>query len=380
MVVCRLLHALACISAVSDAMRAPSGWRTRRDPLTGRFAFYQGSVGPVQIKVSGLTEGLRVFRLRFGDPLHQDSLKAARHAVQHKHPHDVHARWIHSLQGVSMSGLETGTQHDGQKGGGGEWLTLLRAPMHLCCPLSFELLATGGYWVFSSGKPESPMDVLQNVVDTLASPDGWNSTAVRIPMCGSAYLQNFRMYDWDDSTFVIGYRDWVDTAVQAVRSRGMVAIIDNHVWAIGPESNRERNVGMEDGCTGINRIKDGQTFKDSCGPHDWFGQYHSDRTGVTYHADTYDDIRTWACPISNADGCSLDNIKRSNNTEHFLNLWYELAKKYEGDDGIWFELVSPHRVSLLLSTRACAHELSCIAVQRALPEEICTVQRPSMHV
>ena len=273
-----------------------TGWHTRQDPKKKRFGFFRGDTGPIQVK------------------------------------------------GVSMSGLETGTRHDGNKGG-------------------------GGYWVFGSGKPEAPTTILDNVVKTLASPGscsggtcsgGWNATAVRVPMCSSAWLQDFPIYDWDDTTLVIRYRYWVDAAIQSIRANNMIAILDNHLWAIGPESVRTRNEGMEDGCTGINKIKDPTTgaSTDSCAPHDWFGQYKSARTGKTYNADTHDDLRTWACPISNADGCTLDNIKRGINKEHFLNVWYELADKYKGDDGVWFELFNEpyQKKSAHFNDPACTYD------------------------
>jgi len=34
----------------------------------------------------------------------------------------------------------------------------------------------------------------------------------------------------------------------------------------------------------------------------------------------------------------LDNIKRGNNTEHFLNFWYDAANHYKGNTNVWFEL------------------------------------------
>ena len=155
-----------------------TGWHTRQDPKTKRFGFFRGDTGPIQVK------------------------------------------------GVSMSGLETGTRHDGTKGGG------------------------GGYWVFGSGKQVTT--ILDNVVKTLASPGscsggtclgGWNATAVRVPMCSSAWLQDFPIYDWDDTTLVIRYRDWVDAAIQSIRANNMIAILDNHLWAIGPESVMHRAMG-----------------------------------------------------------------------------------------------------------------------------------------
>jgi len=94
---------------------------------------------------------------------------------------------------------------------------------------------------------------------------------------------------------------------------------------------------MEDGCTGINKVCVGvPQCIDSCAPHDWYGQYTSQRTGKTYNQG--DDQNNWQCSIANADGCTLDNIKRGNNTEHFVNFWYDAANHYKGNSSVWFEL------------------------------------------
>jgi len=111
---------------------------------------------------------------------------------------------------------------------------------------------------------------------------------------------------------------------------------------------------MEDGCTGINKVCVGvPSCVDSCAPHDWYGQYTSQRTGKTYNPG--DDINNWQCAIANADGCTLDNIKRNNNLEHFLNLWYELANDYKGNSHVWFELFNEpyQRESAQFNDPAC---------------------------
>jgi hypothetical protein len=66
--------------------------------------------------------------------------------------------------------------------------------------------------------------------------------------------------------------------------------------AIAPETNETRDDGLEDGCTGINKV----AGENSCAPHDWYGEYTSARTGKTYN--TGDDptdwqVGTWICVL-----------------------------------------------------------------------------------
>lgn len=94
-------------------------WRTARDPATGRFTL----VTP-------------------------DGKKAV-------------------LQGVSMTGHETGTR---------------------------QTNSGGGFWLFTSDKqPESANSptVVKNVVRTLVKK--WKADIVRIPICGSAWTQNYNV-------------------------------------------------------------------------------------------------------------------------------------------------------------------------------------------
>jgi len=210
------------------------------------------------------------------------------------------------MKGISMTGFETGTRLSG---------------------------AGAGYWLFQaqSGSASDAQTLVENVMQTLVI--DWSANIVRIPFCGSAWLQNYKLTGYGAfKNNPIYYRDWIDTAVCKAAELGATVILDNHLWAIGPQSSTTLNQGMEDGCTGINNI-DGVT---SCAPHDWFGQYTSTRTGKTYNQG--DDSTVWQCPIANADGITLDNLLRGDSKEHFLNLWYELALRYKDASYVFFEL------------------------------------------
>src|SRR5262249_49273248 len=140
--------------------------------------------------------------------------------------------------------------------------------------------------------------VLANVVDTLVK--AWKTKVIRLPICGSAWAQNYVVHDWGNAT-VKNYRDWVDGAVQKARAGGAVVIIDNHLWAIakmGNGTNVDRgsftSLGVthkyseyEDGCTGVNKV----AGIDSCAPVDWYTS----------------DPNTWECAIANADGVTIHN-------------------------------------------------------------------------
>jgi len=175
---------------------------------------------------------------------------------------------------------------------------------------------------------------VQNIVTTLKQ--SWGVGVIRMPICGSAWLQNYNVRDWGNNP-IANYHDWVDNAVKTATGLGVVVILDVHLWAIAPETNKTRDTGLEDGCTGINKVCVGvPSCIDSCAPHDWYGQYTSQRTGKTYNQG--DDVNNWQCSIANADGCTLDNLKRGSNTEHFLNLWYDIANHYKANTNVWFEL------------------------------------------
>ncbi len=207
------------------------------------------------------------------------------------------------LRGVSMTGFETGTR---------------------------ETASGGGFWLFNSGQaPESTnaKTVLGNVVDTLVT--NWKTTVVRIPICGSAWAQNYTVHDYGNAE-IATYRDWVDLAVQKARSDGAVVIIDNHLWAIakmGDGTDVDRGTftsngqtyqysQFEDGCTGVNTT----SGVDSCAPSDWY-------TG---------DPSTWECPIANADGVSIYNGYKNENA--IGSMWADIATRYKGDSGVWFEV------------------------------------------
>eukprot|EP01012_Entosiphon_sulcatum_P007727 TRINITY_DN1400_c0_g1_i1.p1 TRINITY_DN1400_c0_g1~~TRINITY_DN1400_c0_g1_i1.p1 ORF type:complete len:635 (-),score=70.88 TRINITY_DN1400_c0_g1_i1:44-1948(-) len=213
------------------------------------------------------------------------------------------------LKGVSMTGFETGSR--GTQSG-------------------------GGFWLFDPGQNAQQLSkqVIQNVITTLIKT--WNADAIRIPICGSGWLQNYNVQDWGKNK-ISSYQEWVDVAIETATNLGAVVVLDNHLWAIAPQTNSTRNAGLEDGCTGINKVCVGvPSCIDSCAPHDWYGQYTSQRTGKTYNQG--DDINNWQCAIANADGCTLDSIKRHGNAEHFFNLWYDLANHYKNNDKVWFEL------------------------------------------
>eukprot|EP01111_Echinosteliopsis_oligospora_P001706 TRINITY_DN1249_c0_g1_i2.p1 TRINITY_DN1249_c0_g1~~TRINITY_DN1249_c0_g1_i2.p1 ORF type:complete len:627 (-),score=169.48 TRINITY_DN1249_c0_g1_i2:54-1934(-) len=210
------------------------------------------------------------------------------------------------MKGISMTGFETGTRLSG---------------------------AGAGYWLFQpqSGTASDSQALVENVMQTLVV--DWTANIVRIPFCGSAWLQNYKLTGYGAfSNNPISYRDWIDTAVCKAAELGATVILDNHLWAIGPQSGTSLNVGMEDGCTGINNIGG----VNSCAPHDWYGQYTSNRTGKTYNQG--DDSGVWQCAIANADGITLENALRGINKEHFLNLWYELAVRYKDSSYVFFEL------------------------------------------
>jgi hypothetical protein len=206
------------------------------------------------------------------------------------------------LRGISMTGTETGTR---------------------------ETSAGGGFWLYLSNQmPEATNapTVLKNVVKTLVT--GWKTSVVRIPICGSAWAQNYSVHDWGNAA-VANYRDWVDAAVQQARGTGAVVIIDNHLWAIAKMGNAGVDRGTftsngqthkyseyEDGCTGTNKV--GST--DSCAPSDWYTQ----------------DKNTWECAIANADGVTIHNAYK--NKENISAMWADIAARYKGDSGVWFEL------------------------------------------
>jgi len=208
------------------------------------------------------------------------------------------------LRGISMTGFETGTRNTG---------------------------SGAGYWLFMADQPSDQVSetIIRDIITTLVK--NWGVQVIRIPICGSGWLQDYTIQGYGGLN-PISYRTWVDVAICQALSLNAVVLLDNHLWAIGDETNKVRNAGMEDGCTGINQV----AGINSCAPHDWYGQYTSGRTGKTYN--TGDDQKDWQCAIANADGCTLDNIFRNNNTEHFLNLWWELANKYKNNPYVWFEL------------------------------------------
>ncbi|HEX4335323.1 MAG TPA: cellulase family glycosylhydrolase [Polyangiaceae bacterium] len=207
------------------------------------------------------------------------------------------------LKGISMTGLETGTR---------------------------ETAAGAGFWLYLSGmSPEATNTptVLGNVIKTLVG--DWKTTVVRIPICGSAWAQNYVVHDWGNAK-IANYRDWVDLAVKQARQSGAVVIIDNHLWAIAKMGNgggvdrgtftsngvTHKYSEYEDGCTGVNKV----SGTDSCAPSDWYAA----------------DANTWECAIANADGVTIHNAYK--NKDNISSMWADIAGRYKSDSGVWFEL------------------------------------------
>jgi aryl-phospho-beta-D-glucosidase BglC (GH1 family) len=207
------------------------------------------------------------------------------------------------VRGISMTGLETGTR---------------------------QTAAGAGFWLYLSNQaPESTnaKTVLENVVQTVVT--DWSSNVVRIPICGSAWTQNYVVKDWGNAQ-VATYRDWVDVAVKQARASGAVVIIDNHLWAVGKmgkgggvdrgtftSNGQQRSYAdYEDGCTGVNKV----SGTDSCAPQDWY-------TG---------DASVWQCAIANADGVTMHNAFK--NKDSIATMWTDIAGRYKSDSGVWFEL------------------------------------------
>jgi Cellulase (glycosyl hydrolase family 5) len=211
------------------------------------------------------------------------------------------------LQGLSMTGFETGTR---------------------------ETLSGAGYWLFNSGQTPDTTNaptIIGNVVSTIATK--WKSDVVRIPICGSAWAQDYSVRDWGQNE-ISDYKTWVDGAVKQARAAGKVVILDMHLWAIakmsmagGPQrgtfvsnGTTQNYSSFEDGCNGVNTVTNNGTAVDSCAPQDW---YTADAT-------------TWECAIANADGASLHNAYY--NKSSITSMWQSVAGQYKTDDGIWFEL------------------------------------------
>ncbi len=207
------------------------------------------------------------------------------------------------LRGNSMTGFETGTR---------------------------ETNSGAGFWLYNSAQtPENTKapKVIENVVSTLATQ--WHSDVIRLPICGSAWSQNYGVRDWGNAN-VAAYRDWVAVAVKQARAEGKVVILDLHLWAIaklskagGPSRGTFTSNGktqnysdFEDGCTGVNTV----AGVNSCAPEDWYTT----------------DTSKWECAIANADGATLHNAYF--NRDHIKAMWTSIASQYANDSAVWFEL------------------------------------------
>jgi hypothetical protein len=237
----------------------PNRWHTDRDPATGKFVFV--------------------------DP-------SGKKAV---------------LQGISLTGFETGTR---------------------------KTLSGAGYWLFNSGQTPDTTNsptIIDNVVSTVSNK--WKSDVVRIPICGSAWDQNYSVRDWGNAN-IAAYKAWVDRAVKQGRAAGKVVILDLHLWAIakmskggGPargtftsNGKTQNYADFEDGCNGVNSVSNNGSNVDSCASQDW---YTADAT-------------QWECAIANADGVTLHNAYY--NKAAISSMWQSVATQYKNDDAIWFEL------------------------------------------
>ena len=212
------------------------------------------------------------------------------------------------LRGVSMTGFETGTR---------------------------ETLSGGGYWLFNSGQTPDTANaplIVQNLVSSLTTK--WKTDVVRVPICGSAWSQDYSVRDWANNS-IDDYKAWVGNAVHEARMAGKVVLLDMHLWAIAKMSmggvagarhlrQQRQDVqnysAFEDGCTGVNTVVNNGTKVDSCAPADW---YTSNAT-------------QWECAIANADGASLHTAYY--NKASIAPMWQSVASQYASDDGVWFEL------------------------------------------
>jgi cellulase (glycosyl hydrolase family 5) len=198
-----------------------------------------------------------------------------------------------------------------------------------------ETLSGAGYWLFSSGTTPDTTNapiIIDNVVSNLAS--GWKTDIIRVPICGSAWTQDYSVRDWGSNS-ISDYKAWVANAISTARSAGKVVILDLHLWAIAKMSmapgatdrgtfvsngTTQSYSAFEDGCNGVNEVDNNGTAVDSCAPSDW---YTSPAT-------------EWECSIANADGVSLYNAYYNKAT--ISAMWQSVASQYANDDGIWFEL------------------------------------------
>merc|ERR1712096_509425 len=104
------------------------------------------------------------------------------------------------LRGISMTGWETGTRNTGS--GAGYWLFQCQQPSVAC----------------SEG-------IMTNIMDTLV--DQWRGNVIRMPICGSGWLQNFHVQGYGGLKKKVPYQDWVDVVVNEATKRGIVVILDN---------------------------------------------------------------------------------------------------------------------------------------------------------
>lgn len=217
---------------------------------------------------------------------------------------------IKQLKGISMTGFETGTR--GTNGG-------------------------AGYWLFKGANLKECKDIMNNIADKLINE--WGCTIVRIPICLSAWKQNYNVRTFD-ATFICNYQDWINYMIQALikAKSDIVIIIDGHLWALNPDQKtktltftdaqgNKQTIDMSDQESCLNSNNNVGGVK-SC----------SDKYNQAWETCKDNDIEncSWECAIANADGCTLESFALE--IENMKEIWSSIASKYNDNSNIWFEI------------------------------------------
>ncbi len=234
--------------------------------------------------------------------------------------------YVRVLRGVSMTGMESGTPGDA---------------------------SGGGYWMYDPKGNGTAQGIMENVVTALDQT--WNPAIIRVPICGSAWNTPYMVHDWSGND-LMNYRDWVDVVVKKERALGRVVIIDLHLWQIAPLSSAGKGTtrindqtgqpytGRVDGCIGYQKLNK----KDTCATADW------DQT----------DAHNWTCTVANAEGITLQNAHY--NREKIAKMWSQIAARYKGDSGVFFELFNEPYEQV---DTGAAFGTDAIAVNKTFPAE-----------